>query len=117
VRVAPKVARPDRMLPAKEARGARRAGLGATGHHPSGGSFITEVDPHAPVARGTRVRGLAGPFAGKVGVVQELDGKGGARVMLGLLATRLDVKDLIASAEGRDRPSLSTSHRRPLPSR
>ena len=78
---------------------------------------MTEVDPSAPVEKGTRVRVLAGPFVGKVGVVQELDGKGGARVMLGLLATRLDVKDLIASAEGRERPGLSTSHRKPLSAR
>ena len=60
---------------------------------------------------------LTGPFMGKIGVVQEVDGRGGARVMLGLLATRLDVKDLIASAEGRERPSLATSHRKPLPGR
>jgi hypothetical protein len=79
--------------------------------------LVTEVDPSAPVEKGTRVRVLAGPFVGKVGVVQELDGKGGARVMLGLLATRLDVKDLIASAEGRERPGLSTSHRKPLSAR
>jgi len=37
--------------------------------------------------------------------------------MLGLLATRLDVKDLVVSAEGRERPSLSSSHRRPIPGR
>src|SRR5208282_1812265 len=44
--------------------------------------------------RGARVSVLKGPFAGKVGVVQELDGKGGARVMLGLLPVRLDLKNL-----------------------
>lgn len=81
----------------------------------AGRALVTEVDPSAPVERGTRVRVLSGPFLGKVGVVQDLDGKGGARVMLGLLAARLDVKDLIASAEGRDRPALATSHRKPLP--
>ena len=70
----------------------------------------------AAARRGVRVRVLEGPFAGKVGVVQELDGKGSARVMLGLLATRLDVKDLVASAEGRERPALSSSHRKPIPS-
>jgi hypothetical protein len=67
--------------------------------------------------KGTRVRVLEGPFSGKVGVVQELDGKGGARVMLGLLAVRLDVRDLARSAEGRHRPVLSTSHRKPPPVR
>jgi len=49
--------------------------------------------------------------------VQELDGNGGARVMLGLLAVRIDVKDLVSSAEARGRPRLSSSHRRPVPVR
>jgi hypothetical protein len=75
------------------------------------------VDPRAPVEKGVRVRVLEGPFSGKVGVVQELDGKGGARVMLGLLAVRLAVKDVVACAEGRVRPLLSSSHRKPLPVR
>ena len=70
-----------------------------------------------PVGQGSRVRVLEGPFAGKTGVVQELDGKGGARVLLGLLAVRLDVKDLVAWSEGRARPLLSSSHRKPLPVR
>jgi hypothetical protein len=76
--------------------------------------FITEIDPSVPIEKGTRVRVLAGPFVGKVGIVQALDGKGGARVMLGLLAARVDVKDLVASAEGRERPALASSHRKPL---
>lgn len=70
--------------------------------------------PGAGIERGTRVRVLAGPFAGKDGAVQELDGNGGARVMLGLLAVRIDVQDLV-SAEGHGRPRLSSSHRRPNP--
>lgn len=79
---------------------------------------VTDVDPNAPIEKGARVHVLGGPFEGKVGVVQELDGKGGARVMLGLLAIRIEVKDLIVSAEGRDRPVLSSSHRRrPIPAR
>jgi hypothetical protein len=69
------------------------------------------------VEKGARVRVLDGPFAGKVGVVHELDGKGGARVMLGLLAVRLPVKDLAISVERRNRPLLSSSHRKPLPVR
>jgi transcription antitermination factor NusG len=74
------------------------------------------VEP-SPFERGARVSVLKGAFAGKVGVVQELDGKGGARVMLGLLAVRLDVKNLVSAAEGRGRPRLSSSHRKPLPAR
>jgi KOW motif len=69
------------------------------------------------IEKGARVRVLEGPFAGKVGVVQELDGKGGARVMMGLLAVRLAVKDLAISVERHDRPLLSSSHRRPVPAR
>lgn len=74
-------------------------------------------DPALPIERGARVRVLDGPFSGKVGVVQELDGKGGARVMLGLLAVRLEVKNLTTHVEGRYRPVLSSSHRKPLPVR
>jgi hypothetical protein len=74
-------------------------------------------DSSLPIERGSRVRVLEGPFSGKIGVVQELDGKGGARVMLGLLAVRLEVKNLTTHAQGRYRPVLSSSHRKPLPVR
>jgi hypothetical protein len=69
------------------------------------------------IERGARVRVLKGPFSGKVGVVHELDGKGGARVMLGLLAVRLEVSNLVPAVEGRGRPRLSSSHRKPIPAR
>jgi hypothetical protein len=95
----PKV--PLRHAPRRRPPGATGGGHGATG----------------PIEKGARVRVLEGPFAGKVGVVQELDGKGGARVMLGLLAVRLAVKDLVGLIEGRARPLLSSSHRKPLPVR
>ncbi len=64
--------------------------------------------------KGAKVRVLSGPFVGKTGVVQELDGRGGAKVMLGLLATRLDTADLVVSNDGPHRPILSSSHRKPL---
>lgn len=73
---------------------------------------VANVDTKAVVERGSRVQVLEGPFVGKVGVVQELDGKGGARVMLGLLAAHLDVK-ILAVASGK-RPVLGSSHRRPV---
>jgi hypothetical protein len=73
--------------------------------------------PGAGIEKGAKVRVLEGPFAGKEGLVQELDGNGGARVMLGLLAVRIDVTDLVSSAEGRGRPRLLSSHRRPMPVR
>jgi KOW motif len=67
------------------------------------------------VEKGSRVRVLTGPFADKLGVVSEIDGRGGARVLLGLLSTRLDVVDLEPVVEGRERPALQSSHRRPAP--
>jgi len=72
--------------------------------------------PAAPpsLEKGVKVRVLSGPFADKVGVIGELDGRGSARVLLGLLSTRLDVADLEPVIEGRERPSLQSSHRRPL---
>ncbi len=75
-------------------------------------ALSTEVDPKIPIEKGTRVRVLAGAFANKVGIVQELDSKGRARVRLGLLAATLELKDLVASTEG-TRPMLGSSHRRP----
>jgi len=75
-------------------------------------ALATEVDPTVTIEKGTRVRVLAGPFVNKVGIVQELDHKGRARVRLGLLAATLDLKDIVASTEGA-RPMLASSHRRP----
>jgi KOW motif len=60
---------------------------------------------------GTQVRVLGGPFAGRVGVISELDGKGGARVTLGLLSARVLLENL-RLARATTRPSLKTSHRR-----
>jgi transcription antitermination factor NusG len=72
--------------------------------------LAAEIDPKAPIEKGTKVRVLAGPFANKVGVVSEIDGTR-ARVRLGLLAATVELKDLAASAEGA-RPMLASSHRR-----
>ncbi len=72
-------------------------------------------DSSEPVDKGTRVRVLAGPFAGKVGVVSEIDTRGMARVLLGLLSTRVAVTQLSAVVEAKDRPALHASHRRPSP--
>lgn len=72
-----------------------------------------------PIAVGSRVRIRSGPFEGQDGVVESLDGKGGARIRLGLLATRLDVTELLppGARRARDavvpkRPALLSSHRR-----
>jgi hypothetical protein len=69
------------------------------------------------ISPGARVRVLEGPFAGRIGVVQELDAKGGARVMFGLLAVRVATRDLVAWTSTGARPKLSSSHRRPSPVR
>ncbi|HSN99413.1 MAG TPA: KOW motif-containing protein, partial [Candidatus Nanopelagicales bacterium] len=66
-----------------------------------------------PLDKGARVRVLRGPFEGKLGVIGELDGRGGARVLLGLLSTRLELSELEPASEPRERPALGTSHRKP----
>jgi hypothetical protein len=122
---APPAAGPRAPVSAKgSAPGAKRPAHGGGGGHDGRASPRASPDGRSKARgsaqaldKGVRVRVLEGPFAGKVGVVQELDGRGGARVMLGLLAVRLEVRDLARSAEGRRRPVLSTSHRKPLPVR
>jgi hypothetical protein len=94
---------------------ARRRPVALSGKGPNRGGARSR--PGASIERGTRVRVLEGPFSGKVGTVHELDGKGGARVMLGLLAVRFDVANLAVHEEGRRRPVLGTSHRKPVPVR
>jgi KOW motif len=71
--------------------------------------------PTGAIEKGARVRVRSGPFADKIGVIGDIDGRGGARVLLGLLSTRLDVTDLEPAIEGRERPAIQSSHRRPLP--
>lgn len=71
-----------------------------------------DVDPSAPIEKGAKVRVLAGPFANRLGIVQELDGKTRVRVRLGLLVATIDVKD-VAVASDAVRPMLGSSHRRP----
>ncbi|HEX4516510.1 MAG TPA: hypothetical protein VH054_23345 [Polyangiaceae bacterium] len=73
----------------------------------------TPLTPAQTIDRGTHVRALAGPFAGQAGVVQELDGKGGARVLFGLLAARVELRELTIADKKRGRPVLSSSHRKP----
>ncbi len=97
-------ARPQRSLDAAAALRAGRRRL-----------TTNRSDKGRSIERGSKVRVIDGPFAGKVGVVHEVDGKGGARVMLGLLAVCLEVSNL-ASSVG-PRPRLSTSHRKPVPAR
>jgi len=65
--------------------------------------------------KGAHVRALEGPFSGRKGVVQDLDGRGGARVLFGLLAVHVDLADLAPALPGGGRPTLGTSHRKLRP--
>ncbi len=64
------------------------------------------------IAPGANVRVRSGAFEGKVGVVDELDGRGGARVLFGLLSVRVRASELQALVVGVARPALGSSHRR-----
>jgi hypothetical protein len=77
-----------------------------------GARASNDVDPSITIEKGVKVRVLAGPFANRLGLVQEIDPKNRARVRLGLLVATIDIKDLAASAEN-SRPMLASSHRRP----
>jgi len=63
---------------------------------------------------GTKVRVLGGPFAGRVGVIRELDGRGSARVALGLLSARVLLENLRPAREV-DRPRWEALTRHPVP--
>ena len=103
--------------PAREPSVSRGRGLDAKLPPRPGSRLRTSKAAPVEIERGARVQVLKGPFSGKVGVVHEVDGKGGARVMLGLLAVRLEVGNLVPAVEGRGRPRLSSSHRKPIPAR
>ncbi len=64
--------------------------------------------------RGARVCPMDGPFAGREGLIQELDGRGGARVLFGLLAVHVDLADLRLAVPAA-RLRLGSSHRRLKP--
>jgi regulator of protease activity HflC (stomatin/prohibitin superfamily) len=85
---------------------------------PVGNGVAPAPDKPGTLDKGSKVRVRSGPFADKIGVIGELDGKGGARVLLGLLSTRLDLGDLEPVIEGRaERPAIQSSHRKPIASR
>ena len=75
----------------------------------------TKADPGSPVAKGSFVRVIGGTLDGKTGIVQQIEGRGYARVMIGLLATRVKVADLLLVSSARARPMLSSSHRKRPP--
>jgi transcription antitermination factor NusG len=77
-------------------------------------SPVRAVRARVVIEKGVTVLVLAGPFDGKVGVVQELDGKGAARVTLGTLSAWIPTTDLTQEAQGRERPPFKSSHRKPV---
>ncbi|WP_437983719.1 hypothetical protein [Sorangium sp. So ce117] len=93
---------------------APRAQRGPSGEPEAAAKIAPDPAKGGVLEKGSRVRVRRGPFGDKIGVVSELDGRGGARVLLGLLSTRLELDDLELVVDGRDRPALSTSHRKPL---
>lgn len=74
---------------------------------------VEKPDEH--VEKGSKVKVLSGPFAGKLGVVSEIDARGGARILLGLLSARVALEELIVVGELPARPPMMSSHRKPMP--
>ncbi len=102
----------DRSKPASPRAAAKTSPIG-TG--PIARKHGDQEDHGARIEKGSQVRALGGAFEGKTGVVQELDGRGGARVMFGLLTTRVEIVDLVVMSPGKARPMLGSSHRKPQP--
>lgn len=103
----------EEARPAKESLPPLRRPILPTSLRARGARVSNDVDPSLPIEKGTKVRVLAGPFANRLGVVEELAANERARVRLGLLVTTLDLKDLTAVAPEPSRPMLASSHRRP----
>ena len=67
----------------------------------------------AAIDKGATVTVLAGPLVGKTGTVQELDGKGEARVVLGTMSSWIPLAQLTVDGQGSERPPFRSSHRKP----
>jgi hypothetical protein len=112
--------RPSRAEGPSAARGKEAAPRAAPPRRPilptslraRGAPAAEQIDPSIVLEKGVKVRVLSGPFANRLGIVQDVDAQRRARVRLGLLVATIDTKDLAASAEGA-RPMLASSHRRP----
>ena len=73
---------------------------------------VPELVAGGTVEKGAMVRVVSGPFAGRVGSVTGVDGRGSARVLLGLLPAKLSIAQLEAVVEAKDRPAMQSSHRK-----
>lgn len=98
---APRRPRPQSTAPSREGasedtRGPRKTQKPATAPKPKRKSPPPPT-PTVPleVQAGHQARVSNGPLAGQVGLVQEVDARGTARIMVGLLATRIPVEDLV----------------------
>lgn len=120
------LALPFALLLREDARPPRaRLPLGARLFRKSLPSSRKPTSKRSTIVIGSRVMITSGPFEGKEAIVQELDGKGGARVRLGLLNTRLEITELVPDGRvvptqvppkrtGRPgkRPAIGSSHRK-----
>ncbi len=61
--------------------------------------------------RGARVRAHSGPFLGRIGEVQGVEGNL-VKVVFGGISASVPIDDLIAVSEENLRPKLSSSHRK-----
>jgi hypothetical protein len=71
-----------------------------------------EADVAHAFEKGAKVRILAGPFARRIGIVEDVPSKERVRVRLGPLVATIDLADVTSALEG-NRPRLASSHRRP----
>src|SRR6476660_286859 len=78
-----------------------------------GPGHVKEAMAMSVIEVGRRVRVLGGPCAGRMGIISELDGKGGALVALGLLSARVLLENM-RPARDAARPALRSSHRTPV---
>ncbi len=116
---------PRALIPEPSANDAEpAAGRSTSRLHVHAPVRLVDIDPGQPIAKGTRVFVLAGPFEGKSGVVKDIDReKGMAKVIFGLLGVDVRVADLAATRLGTKvaarsgarrgkRPLLSSSHKK-----
>ncbi len=62
-------------------------------------SVLPPVETASPVVVGAKVKVKSGPFAERIGTVAEVDAKGHARVLFGLIAARLEVGELVTVSD------------------
>ncbi len=89
-----------------------RAMLSHRGFGPADSGPEPEKARYGGFEQGQRVRATEGAFRGRVGVIMDFDGRGAARVLFGLLSTKVGVKQLEVLTDERERKTLQSSHTR-----